>query len=66
LDLQDGILTVVVAPDVVIAVVVAAAVVSIYNYENRAVNHMKGCGRILLDVDDSILLVELITVEDTI
>jgi len=71
LDLQDGTLTVVVttvvvAPVVMDAVVVGTVVVSIYNYENRLVNNMKGCERILLDVDDSVVLVELIIVADAI
>jgi hypothetical protein len=76
LDLQDGTLTVVVttvvvapvvvAPVVMDAVVVGTVVLSIHNYENRLVNNMKGCERILLNVDDSVVLVELIIVADAI
>jgi len=69
LDLQDGTLTVVVVPVELAVVVVPPTVVVVSmhnNYENRPVNNMKGCRRILLHVDDDVVLVELITVEDAI
>ncbi len=44
----------------------APVAVSIHNYENRLIDNMKGWGRILLDVDDNVVLAELITIEDAI